>query len=517
MGRALACLVGAALYALALPPFGWSALAWVALVPLLLAVRRSDARAAFGYGLLFGTAGLCAVAWWLPQAVVRYVTLSWPLALFGLLAFSVLLMAPTVGLFAAGAAAILRGRKPLRAQIAVAALWTATELFRARVLGQPWALLGHSQYGHPWLIQVAAVTGVYGISFLLALGNVAVADALALVGAGRGLPAAATTLALPAVLTGAVALGGALATPAGSDGVATWPVMVVQTNVPPAYRWTEAYAGRQLAAHLAVSETGARGAHPALIVWPEHAVTQYLETQPVLAAQLATFARRHQADLLFGVPRYADGHTYNSTRLITAAGLNGGYYDKRHLVLFAERRPFGAAATERSDNPEHFTAGTVPGVLQSFVPVGVSICHEILYPELIRDDVRAGAALLVNVSNDGWVDGGYGTAGPQHLAMAIFRAVETRRYLVRAATTGISGVIDPYGRVVAQLAAGSSGVVTAPVAGRSELTPYVRMGDAFAFGCALVAVAALRARRRRARVARPHFSVVPGAVAQPVG
>ena len=101
--------------------------------------------------------------------------------------------------------------------------------------------------------------------------------------------------------------------------------------------------------------------------------------------------------------------------------------------------------------------------------------------------------------------------------MAIFRAVETRRYLVRAATTGISGIIDPYGRVMAQLAAGSSGVVTAPVAGRSELTPYVRVGDAFAFGCAIVAVAALRARRRRARVARPHFTVVPGAVPQPVG
>src|SRR4029077_13178493 len=176
---------------------------------------------------------------------------------------------------------------------------------------------------------------------------------------------------------------GAFVTAGGEAAVATRPVMVVQTNVPPAYLWTEAYAQRQLGAHLAASETGARNAHPALIVWPEHAVTEYLESQPMLAAQLATFARRHGADLLFGAPRYADGHTYNSTRLITAAGRNGGHYDKRHLVLFAEQHPCQAADPGAlDDNPESFTPGSSPGVLQGFVPLGVSICHEILYPEL---------------------------------------------------------------------------------------------------------------------------------------
>ena len=500
MLRVLACLAGAAIYALALPPFGWSMLAWTSLVPVLLAVRGRRPLAAYAYGLLFGTAGCLAVAWWLPQAAVRYLELSWPVALVALLAFALVLAAPTVGLFAAGASSMLRGRHPAVAHIAVAALWTATELFRARVLAQPWGLLGYSQHAHPWLIQVAAVTGVYGVSFLLALGNVALADALAVLCAGHGLRAAATTLALPTVLTGVVVLIGALASTGESGPVATQPVMVVQTNVPPAYNWTEAYAQRQLGAHLAASDTGARDAHPALIVWPEHAVTEYLESQPMLAAQLATFARRHRTDLLFGAPRYADGHTYNSTLLITAGGQSGGHYDKRHLVLFAEQHPFHAPATgELDDNPEEFTSGTQPGVLQSFVPLGVSICHEILYPELLRDDVRAGAALLVNVSNDGWVDGGYGTAAPQHLAMAIFRAVETHRYLARAATTGISAIIDPYGHVLAQLGAGRSGVVVAPVAGRTELTPYVRLGDAFAFGCALVAVAALRSRRRVVR------------------
>ena len=113
MVRILASLAAAALYALALPPFGWTVLGWLTLVPLLLAVRDRSSRAAFGHGLLFGTAGCMAVAWWLPQAAVRYLELSWPLAILGLLAFAIVLTAPTVGLFAAGAAASRRALERL--------------------------------------------------------------------------------------------------------------------------------------------------------------------------------------------------------------------------------------------------------------------------------------------------------------------------------------------------------------------------------------------------------------------
>ena len=128
------------------------------------------------------------------------------------------------------------------------------------------------------------------------------------------------------------------------------------------------------------------------------------------------------------------------------------------------------------------------------------------FPDLIGRSVAAGAALLVNLSNDGWLDAGRGVAGKQHFAMAVFRAVETRRYLVRAATTGVSGVIDPFGRVVDTVAPRTAGVLTASVAGRRKLTPYVRLGDTFAFLCVGVAVGALaaprwRLRRRRARLA----------------
>jgi apolipoprotein N-acyltransferase len=260
--------------------------------------------------------------------------------------------------------------------------------------------------------------------------------------------------------------------------------------------------------HVEATDRLPPGEHPALIVWPEHAVPRYLDAEPMLAAQLARLATRRRADLLFGVPRFEGGRVYNSVQLITAAGRNGGHYDKQRLVLGAESNPLARSAAAGPDHaPSEFSAGTEPGVLRSFVPFGVSICHEILFPELATRAVREGAELLVNVSNDGWLDSGHGVASRQHFAMAVFRAVETRRYLVRAATTGVSGIVDPYGRVVDTLGPGASGVVVGSVAGRTGMTLYVRVGDAFAFACLLAAAAALHGRR--AGVLRPHPRLAP--------
>src|SRR5204863_6816022 len=323
-----------------------------------------------------------------------------------------------------------------------------------------------------------------------------IAEAVASFCAHRGVRAACAALAGPAAIIGSVWLVGAAYALRGPDGgFAAQPVAIVQTGVAPAFQWTRGYAEQQLLAHIRA--TDALPEHgPALIVWPENALTLYLENEPLVARQLARLAVRHRADLLFGGPRYADGHTFNSARLLRASGESGGYYDKQRLVLFAESGPLAAPPPEAtSESPRAFTAGTLPGILPSFVPLGVSICHEILYPELITRAVHAGADVLVNIANDGWLDGGYGVASRQHFAMAVFRAVESRRYLVRAATTGVSGMIDPYGHVEATLGPGEVGVLTAPVAGRGGLTPYVRVGDAFAFACVLAAVGALAARR----------------------
>ena len=483
----VAALVGALLYGLALPPYDVSAAGWFAIVPLLLVVRGRDPWSAFRVGVLSGFLSAWVVTWWLAQAVARYFAAGMFVGVLAMSAAYALAVGSAFGLFAAGTAVLVQRARPLVASLTVPALWVACELLRGRLIGQPWGLLGYTQYTNTGLIQVAALTGVYGVSFVAAMANVAIAEAIARVRTGKPRRAVAKALALPACIVGAVWLGGALHAQRGpAGGFAAQRVAVIQTNVAPAFEWTRAYAEAEVLAHVRATDALPPASRPALIVWPENAVPRYLEGEPGLAAELAALAMRHRADLLFGAPRHEDGHTYNSLRLITAAGRNGGHYDKRHLVLFAEAGPLaGPVSRVPSESPREFSAGAAaPGILRSFVPLGVSICHEILYPELVQHDVRAGAALLVNVSNDGWLDAGYGMASRQHFAMAVFRAVEARRYLVRAATTGVSGVVDPYGRIVQTLPPGAAGVIQTSVAGRISRTPYTRFGDLFAVLCA---------------------------------
>ena len=269
--------------------------------------------------------------------------------------------------------------------------------------------------------------------------------------------------------------------------------------MPPAFTWTRGYAEQQLRANLRVSATLPRDLRPALILWPENSLSLYLENEPMIARELERLAATTGADVLVGAPRREGDRTFNSVRLVRADGARGAHYDKRHLVLFAETPALGGPPpVEPGESPRAFAAGETPGVLPSFVPLGVSICHEILYPEVVTDPVRGGAAVLVNVANDGWLDGGLGVGSRQHVAMATLRAVEARRYLVRAATTGVSVIVDPWGRIRTTGPTGAVGVFTGTVAPRRDLTPYVRFGDAFAGACLLVAVATVARQRVRA-------------------
>ena len=482
--RVGAVLAGAAAYALALPPVDRAGLAWVTLVPLLIVLRSCSAPAGFAYGLLYGCAFGWATTWWSVQAVERYFDLPLPVAGSGMALFYVAIFAPAFGLFGAGAACLSRKLRAPLAAIAIPCLWVVHELVRDRVVGQPWCLLGYSQHGHPGLIQIAAVTGVYGVSFVLVAGNFALATAFEQLRAGRRLRAGIAVFSALALVSVVWCAGVIRMRPSLRALGKTRSIAVVQTGVAPAYQWTRAYAEKQLRAHVAATE-GIR-TKPSLIVWPENAITQYLESDPLLASQLGDLAERHGADLLFGAPRYENDHTFNSVRLITADGRYGGHYDKQRLVLFAEAGLLADSGPGRPDpSPRQFSAGSEPGVLQSVMPVGVSICHEITYPDLVRRSVREGARVLVNVSNDGWLDPGHGVATWQHLAMATFRAVETRRYVVRAATTGVSAVIDPFGRIVATMPPGTTGVLEASVVERGWWTTYVRLGDAFALACLL--------------------------------
>jgi len=507
MLRALAVIGGGALYALALPPFDLAPAAWITLVPLLVLVRGATMRAAFGWGALYGFASALACTWWLAQAIAGYFAYGIIVGALATGAAYAVAVSATFGTFALGAAWLLRPGHGWGARLATASLWVAVELVRARLLGQPWALLGYTQHDVTPLIQMASVTGVYGVSFVVALGNLALAEAWTRRAHGAPLRPALRVLLPAGAGALALALAGHLAVAADQPAGAGRRVLVVQSNVPPAFQWTRSYAESQFLALAKLTNAAAAQHQPELILWPEHALPLYLEQEPALAKQLDGIARRANADLVLGGPRYAGGQTYNSVRLVRPGRGTVATYDKQRLVPFAEAPPPFAAGNdgEQSESPRAFAAGTEPGLLPGSMALGASICHEALYPEVTNGAVAAGAEILVNLANDGWLDGEWGVASRQHFAMAKLRAVETRRPLVRAATTGISGVIDPFGRVVTATAPNVPAVATATVIPRSGLTPYVRFGDAFAIGCVLFALAALLPRRlplRRRTVGR---------------
>lgn len=491
-GRIVAIVAGGLVYAAALPPHGWTALTWIALVPLLLAVRRYSVRTAYAAGALYGFTFFAASAPWLLGAVHAYFASSLLTAFLFFMAAGLLYIAAWVGVVGAGARILLASGR-WTALLGIPALWVLHELGRTRVLtGLPWNLLAHAQWSSPALIQIADVTGAYGVSFLIVLVNVAIVLAIRdvrYVSPGRAL----APLGAAAMLVGAVVLyGHARLAAVPADGASGPPrtVAIAQGNTPLVTTWQRAASDRALLLYGDLTRH-AVASHPDLVVWPEYALPLYPEGDPRILPLLASLAAGVPGGLVFGAPRMigagAGGDHYRNAAYHVARDGAVATYDKRHLVPFAEYQPLAFGPTLAAAEDRVFSAGgpSTPFATASG-RLGMTICYEVIYPALVADLVRSGAEILVNVSNDGWLDlAGLGAA-EQHLAIAVFRAVETRRYLARAATTGISGFVDPVGRPYALLAAGTRGVTTGVVVPRTDRTLYVRSHDAFAFACVVL-------------------------------
>lgn len=495
---ALAALAGAAL-TLAFAEVRWSWLAWVALVPLIGVVKQTGP--AGGY-LAGGLAGLVFFAG----------TFSWIWAVpgFNVLAFAVLELyfAQYLALFGL-LLGLVAHRTRVPATLAAPVLWTSLEYLRSNLafLALPMALLGHTQHDRLAVIQVASVTGVYGVSFLVVLVNAGLADLLDRLAAAPtspaasrwvhlGLPLAASVLAPAAATLWGVHV---LAAPEGERIT----VGVLQTDLPP--RLSLDARSRRLDGYIALSRRLADD-RPALIVWPETAVPGPLPALPDLLDPIAGLARDVGGSILVGsagsrkfAPAGGSGEaSFNSAALVSPRGAVEGSYHKIRLVPFGEYRPLaGIFAWPEwlvGDDGDHLTAGTDPTVLPlPAARFGVVICWESLFPDLVGALVRRGADFVVNITNEAW----FGTtAAPERLAaISAFRAVEHRIALVRAANGGISGFIDPHGRITGTVRAGArpggygEGVLAQPIALPRRPTFYTRHGDAAAHLClALAAV-----------------------------
>jgi apolipoprotein N-acyltransferase len=556
-------LVSAALQVVIFPLLGLHGLAWVAVAPLLIAIMRARAPETLqlqlggqhqarllpatawqgfvlGYacGILF-VAGSC---YWIFQTLQRYGDLSIPAAALAMLLYCMyvglfhgifgLLLAliagtKSVGTNSAGSKSktkpIVSGASIRRALGATPFLWVAVELARTRIIAIPWEFLGYTQTSNLLLTRIATFTGVYGLSFEIALVNSVFAAAFLVV--PWGAKNKGTVLAAEAkrrrrwLLVAACAAVGLLQAgewlrlpPVATDHTA----ILMQPNFPIQDEsiWTKEYfqntlrdltatslhpVGGQIAAAASVTELGNRYD---LIVWPE-SPTPFFTNDPLFRVAVSALARQSGTWVVAGaigvtpaLHSGGDSQISNSAALINPQGEWVGRYDKVHLVPFGEYLPYpklfafaGGLTKEVGD----FQPGASRAPLKAGDErIGTFICFESMFPDEVRQFSFAGADVLVNISNDGW----YGDSGAwkEHLQETRMRAIENGRWLLVDTNTGMTASVDPYGRIVAATPRKVRTALAAPYALSTGTTFYTRHGDWFAYLCAIISAGALLAR-----------------------
>lgn len=515
-GRIFLAIVCGAALTCAFDTIAIGFLAWFALVFLLLAIRNATAGEAFYLGLLAGLVHFGTLLYWLVPTMHLYGQLPVWLsigALF-LLAFYLALYA---GLFAAAVAAA--AKRPVSLVLLVPVFWVALEYVKTFLFsGFPWGLLGYSQYRYLYLIQSADIFGVYGVSFFVCMVNAAVfvillhAGGLSWQNRPAGRPAAVFCAGWIVLIFALNAGYAGYRIPAVDEKIAgadRLRVAVVQGNIDQSVKWDEEYVSATVEQYIRLSEK-AMDFSPALVVWPETAMPFYFAQEDPHTQKVMEAIRRMETWFLLGSPSFEYNpetealRLYNSAFLVTPQARVAGVYDKAHLVPFGEYVPFSGLFPflgRMVHGVSDFTPGREGKVLSvADTDAGVQVCYEIIFPHLSAKMVENGADLIVNITNDAWFGD---TAGPyQHYSMAVLRSVENRRALVRSANTGISGFVDPAGRMT-----GRTGLFEAAVASeniaviKDPPTLYTRYRDVLPAACIVLfmlvgAAAGIRSKRR---------------------
>jgi apolipoprotein N-acyltransferase len=484
------------LLALSFPKFGHGAVAWVALAPLLVALAESRGGLdSFRLGYITGAVSSVGIVYWTALVVVQYGGLSLPVGI-GVMGLLCLALALFPSLFGWMVGTWRHALGPAALMLAPVA-WVATEILRAHTLFNfSWCLLGYSQHANLPFIQIARYAAVYGVSFVVAW----VAAVLAyVVVETRSRPRRRAALGTAVMVAAVLAHGWwMLSRPVSEAGRVR--VALVQGSVLQEDKWEPQKAWNNIDLHLDLTRRAAeQGAR--LVVWPESAVPFYFDGSPPLAGELKELVRQRGIYLIFGNDdrEMRDDRRerfWVGAKMLTPQGELGLRYHKIRLVPFGEYVPLQSVLTlggrvaakvvkQVADfTPgEEYSVGTVDGH-----QIATFICYEAIFPDLVREFAARGADLLVNITNDAW----YGrTSAPyQHMSMAAFRAVENGKYLVRAANTGITAVVDPHGRVLEGTALFDRTLLVRDVPFVPGLTFYARHGDVFAWSCLALAGAA---------------------------
>lgn len=483
-----AATLSAVLLILSFPDFNLSPLAWCALVPLfsLLAINRGRWRPFF-LGWVFGTVFFYGSCYWLTYSMIHTGGIS-PLIAYPLLVPGAVLLGFFPGLFGLFMARAIR-KWGTPAVLLAPVVWSALEWLRLEVTGQLWNAIGYSQAFRPSLIGPARWGGVYAVGALIVLVNATIAFAL-LRRRIRALVLSAIIFILLLIFTSA--LGTEIRPIQNTEAV----VIAIQPNVPMDLVKSKDDMKLLTARHFEMTEAALKqipnGTEPRLVIWPESPMNFGYGGDEQLRAILASFAQQHHVSILLNSQETApnDG-IYNSAVLINEQGELVAQYDKIRLLPFGEYVPLpdwvpGAGLIRGIVGD--FTAGTNYRLMPAGkLRAGVFICIESAYPSIARRFTNEGADLLINISNDGYL--GPTAVMRQHLANAVFRAVENGRPVLSVTNTGITAFITPEGETKDATAGFKPEVrIWSLESAPRRTTFYTKHGDVFVISCAVLSL-----------------------------
>jgi apolipoprotein N-acyltransferase len=496
-------LSGVLIYSI-FPPFEFSFLAWIALVPLLLVLNHARHLRALFSGFLMGII-LCGLhVYWLNMvpgfplpaylAIIFYVSSFF--AIFSLL-FSIVIK-----------------RTDIPKVVFAPVLWVTVEYLRSNLsfLAVPWVLLGQSQYQNLPIIQIASLTSVYGISFLIVFVNAAVAEGIIWVSDNfkrsedrkSSLAITVASLISAFFLVGIAYLWGSYQIKSFTAKTSSvLKTSLIQGNIPQHKKWNTEEK-KNILDHYNNLTIEASKEKPDLIVWPETATPGSLKEDEHVNLSVGKIVRATGIPLLTGssstgklvIKGRKTKRDFNSAFLLDETGAIVSSYSKLRLLPFGEYVPFeGKFPWPRWLVP--ISGICVPGNHHTVFEFpkgkfGVVICWEILFPDLFRIFVQRGSEFMLNLTNEAWF--GKTEASHQILAMSVFRAVENRVSVLRCANTGVTCLIDPVGRIRSKVVDEQgndimvTGILTVTVPKKGEAPFYSKYGDIFATICSIGAI-----------------------------
>ena len=490
----LFAIVSGVLIILSFPKYGFGFVAWFALIPLLYALHRTTSiRQALLLGFITGVVGYVGIIYWIAYVVVNYGYLPIYLGIILMLLLACYLSV-YLAIFATGIV-YLKNKIPL--YLIAPVLWVCLEYCKSQLFtGFPWENLGYSQYLNLYLIQFADILGVYGLSFLIILVNVSLFEIFTKRSKREYIITAAVSLFLISVYIYGIFRVNSIDKTLQNPSTPSMEVSLIQGNIDQSIKWNENFQKETLNIYEGISLKNVP-ASGGLIIWPETAVPFNFQDENDLRRQIRNLSIKTKSNFMFGSMSYSRrSHQidfYNSAYLLSPEGEVKGRYDKVHLV------PYGEYVPLRNVFP--FIKGLTAGIGDfstgdGYSPlssagrkIGVLICYEGILPFATRMYKKESAEILVNITNDAWF--GTTSAPYQHLSMTIFRAVETRLYLVRAANTGISAIIDPRGHIVEQTNIFQKDALKGKVKFLKIPTFYAEYGDILVSVCFMLSILCL--------------------------